>query len=82
MLGVRHFERIGADVKTTQTQIAQAEKAQLQKIPDKHLSEADQKTKWYDQTKESNYQANSPSTVEPKPKVAKAGKVLSPMACL
>ena len=32
-------ERHGTDVKTTQTQIAQAEKAQLQKIPDKHLSE-------------------------------------------
>lgn len=74
-------ERRGTDVKTTQTQIAQAEKAQLQKIPDKHLSEADQRTK-SDMIKQKNQtiKANSPSTVKTMAsKAAKAGKVLSPM---
>ena len=75
----------GAKVSATKTELAKQERAQLQRIPDNRLSKEDQNYKrdminQKNQTIKQNKQASTVKTMASK--VAKAGKVLSPMGIL
>lgn len=71
----------GAKVSATKVELAKQERAQIQRIPDKHLSPTQRQLKSdLIDKKNQTIKANSPSTVKTMAsKAAKAGKVLSPM---